>query len=191
MMEASDTVRTNTRDGVVELLNERAYTFGSADNVRKYRFEHNLTDQRRPSSIHGVLVDSDPLVIFGAGGGPSGVHEESLVCIQNLLYLAAGNSVVCVQLKPFLFKWALETDPATCFGVHFDEHTGAFISHGELQIARFSSEGNILWRASGADIFTGAFSLKPDFIEATDWNGRVYRFNYRDGKDPSVPGQSR
>jgi hypothetical protein len=189
-MESSGIVRVNTNAGVVELCSEHGYTFGSADNVRKYRFERNFTDSRRPSSIHGVILDGDPLAIFGAGGGPSGVHDGSLAYIHNLLYLAVGDSVVCVQLKPFLFKWALKTDPATCFGVHFQERNGALISHGELEVVRFSAEGDILWRASGEDIFSGAFSLKADFIEAVDWNGRVYHFNYQDGNEHPTPQKS-
>ena len=66
--------------------------------------------------------------------------------------------------------------------LNFEEQNRAFISHGELSIVRFSAEGGILWRATGADIFTGNFSLKPDFIEAVDWSDRVYRFSYLDGK---------
>ena len=183
-------MRFNTSAGVVELCSEHGYTFCSADNVRKYRFERNFTDNRRPSSIHGVILDGDPLAIFGAGGGLSGVHDSSLVYIHNLLYLAVGDLVVCVQLKPFLFKWALKTDPATCFGVHLQERNGALISHGELEVVRFSVEGDILWRASGKDIFTGAFSLKPHFIEAVDWSGRVYHFNYQDGNEHPTPQNS-
>ncbi len=190
-MKRTDTVHANTDAGTVELRNEPAYTFGSADNTRKYRFEWNFTDNRRPSSIHGVVIDGDPLAIFGAGGGASGVHERSLAYTQNVLYVAVGDSVVCLQPKPFLFKWVLKADPATCFGVHFEECNRALISHGELEIVRFSAEGGILWSASGADIFTGAFCLKHDFIEAVDWNGRVYRLSYHDGKERSVPAESR
>lgn len=180
-------MRTNTSVGLVELLHEHAYTFGSADNVRQYRFERNLTDRRRPCSAHGVVLDGVPLAIFGAGGGATGVHDRSLASVQDLLYLAVGDSVVCMRLEPFLFKWALQTDSATCFGVYFEERTGALISHGELDIVRFSAEGSILWRASGADIFSGDFSLQPGFIEAVDWNGRVYRFNYDEGRDLVQP----
>jgi hypothetical protein len=190
MMKTSDTARIETNAGLVELRNEDAYTFGSADNVREYRFVRNFTDHSRPFSICGVLLDGDPLAIFGAGGGPTSVHEGSLAYVQDLLYLAVGDSVVCVQLKPFLFKWALKTDSATCFGVHLEERNGALISHGELEVVRFSAQGSILWSASGADIFTGAFSLKPDFIEAVDWNGRVHRLNYHDGMESLVPRQS-
>jgi hypothetical protein len=180
--EMTETVRTNTDAGVVELRNEPSYTFGSADNVRKYRFEWNFTDSRRPSSIHSIVIDGDALAILGAAGGASAVHEHSLTYAHNVLYVAVGDSVFCLQPKPFLFKWVLKADPATCFGVHFEERNRALISHGELEIVRFSAEGRILWSTSGADIFTGPFSLKPDFIEAVDWNDRVYRLSYHDGQ---------
>jgi hypothetical protein len=181
-MKKIDAIRINTAAGAVELRNEPTYTFRSADNAIKYRFERNFTESQRPSSIHGVVIDGDPLVIFGAGGAASGVHECSLAYTPNVLYVAVGDSVACLEPKPFLFRWVLKTDPAACFGVHFEEQNRAFISHGELSIVRFSAEGGILWRATGADIFTGNFSLKPDFIEAVDWSDRVYRFSYLDGK---------
>jgi hypothetical protein len=78
-MKASDTVRTDTNVGVVELLNERGYTFDSPDNARKYRFARNFADNSGPTSIHGIVLDGEPLAVFGTGGGASGVHECSLV----------------------------------------------------------------------------------------------------------------
>jgi hypothetical protein len=65
--------------------------------------------------------------------------------------------------------------------VWHEERQGALISHGELQIARFSEDGRILWEAGGADIFSGPFHLLPEHIEAVDWNGWVYRISYLDG----------
>jgi hypothetical protein len=175
-------VRINTDVGVIELVNEPTYSFGSADNVRGYRFARNLAEDSRPSSIHGIALDGEPLAVFGRGGGCSVVHAHSLAYVRGLLYVAVGDCVVCVELKPFAFKWVLQTDPATCFGVYFEERHGALISHGELEIVRFSPEGTMIWRASGADIFSGPLSLMPHCIEAVDWNGHMYRFSYVDGE---------
>src|SRR5262249_7494932 len=134
-----------------------------------------------PMSIHGLVLDGSPIAVFGRGGGPTAVHECSLICVEGLLYLAIGDCVVFVAPDPFSFQWMLETDTGTCFGVHFSEQHRALISHGELEVSRFSSDGNLLWSVSGADIFTGDFSLHPAYIEAVDWNGKIYRFSYDDG----------
>jgi hypothetical protein len=185
-VEASEKIRVDTNVGTVELLNERTYTFGSTDNLRKYPYERNLTGSSRPYSIHGIVLDGDPLIVVGAGGGPTVVHGRSLAYVRDLLYLAVGDSVVCVELRPFRFRWLLQTDSATCFGVYFEERNRALISHGELEIARFSEEGIILWRTSGEDIFSGRFTPKSEFIEAVDWNGRIYHLNYHDGCEAAV-----
>ncbi|MFC4309373.1 hypothetical protein ACFPN2_09800 [Steroidobacter flavus] len=174
-------MRIETDAGIVEIINEPAHTFCSADNVRSYPVEHNLTVDSRPFSIHGLILNGAPLAVFGRGGGPSSVHQHSGVYVDSSLYLAVGDCVVCVELKPFRFQWMLETDSATCFGIHFDTHHQALISHGELEISRFSNDGRLLWNASGADIFTGEFSLHPQYVQAIDWNDRVYRFRYEDG----------
>jgi len=75
----------------------------------------------------------------------------------------------------------LQVDSATCFGVYYQGHHHALISHGELEIARISEDGQLLWSASGADVFSEGFSLLPHFIEVVDFNGQTYRFQYEHG----------
>jgi hypothetical protein len=171
--------------GRIELINETAYTFCSTDNVHRYLFAKNLAEEFRPTSIHGVLLNGEPLAVFGDSGGGSGIHEHSAILIHGLLYLAVGSHVVCFRPTPFEYRWALQTDTATCFGVYFDETHNALISHGELEISRFTEEGQLVWSKSGADIFTEAFSLQPQFIEVLDFNKQTYHFNYGTG-DESV-----
>jgi hypothetical protein len=71
---------------------------------------------------------------------------------------------------------------ATCFGIHWENGRGALISHGELEISRLSSEGNLLWQASGADVFSEGFRLLPAHIEAVDFKRTVYRLDYATGE---------
>jgi len=174
-------MRIETSAGAIELVNEPGYTFGSADNARSYRLAWNFGESRSPSSVHGLLIEGEPIAIFGRGGGATGVHEHSLVCVDGLAYLAVGDCVVCVEPRPFSFKWKLQVDDATCFGVYYNDRHRALISHGELAISRFSEKGALVWCAQGADIFTAGFALLPQYIEAVDWNGRNYRFSYADG----------
>ena len=171
-----------TELGDVSVINEPTYNFGSSDNVRSYPFEKNLASESSPVSVHGVFLNEDPIAVFGAAGGASGVHEHSAVFRNGYVYLAVSDSVVCLRLKPFEFKWALCIDPATCFGMHFHEATGSLISHGELEITRFTESGEIVWQSSGRDIFTGSFVLGEKSVAVTDFNGDQYRFRYSDGR---------
>ena len=168
--------------GTIELVNEPMYTFGSTDNTRSYPFARNLASRDRASSVHGLLLNGEPIAVFGSGGGASGVHAHSATYVNSLLYVAVGDSVVCVELSPFELKWSVKVDEATCFGIYFQAEHKALISHGELEIARISETGRVLWSASGADIFSERFSLLPQFIEAVDFNGRTYRFKYENGE---------
>lgn len=166
----------------VTLINEPVYSFGSSDNVRRYNTEVDLTDGCQPSSIHGLIVDGRPIMVIGDSGGASGVHEHSLLIHDTRVYIAVGAHVVCFTLGNSSPDWTLKTDEATCFGVHYSRQHNALISHGELEIARFSPDGRILWSAEGADIFSEGFALLDDCIEAVDFNGRRYCFDYATGK---------
>lgn len=165
------------------LVDEPTYTFGSQDNVHSYGAELNLAKESRPTSIHGLFLDGKPHLVIGADGGCTGVHAHSLAVVAGRAYVAAGDQVVCLRSDTLEVLWSRGVDDATCFGIHFSEEHQALISHGELSIARLSTEGQIAWQSYGADIFSGSFSLRPDAILVTDFQGRVYRFNYSDGRD--------
>lgn len=175
-------MKIDTQQGEIEIVNEPTYTFGSADNVRKYSFEVCLSREGHISSIHGVLLNGDPKVVIGAAGGASGIHPHTAVVIADRVYVAVGDSVVCLSLDPMQVIWSTQVDSATCFGVYYDRKRSALLSHGELEIARFSKDGEIIWSASGADIFSEGFSLEADAISATDFNGAVYNFDYETGR---------
>jgi len=167
--------------GEISVVNEPAYTFGSADNVRAYPFAKFLAPGTRPVSIHGLLLNGQPLAVFGAAGGATGVHEHSALWSNELLLLAVCNSVVSVRLQPFELCWALRVDDASCFGLHFHQQSGSLISHGELSITRFTEAGAIMWQSGGYDIFTGSLVLNDEFISIEDFNGHEHRFAYLDG----------
>lgn len=174
-------MKIDTESGLVELVNESMYSLDSADNVRRYPIEHVLGTPRGIASTHGLLVDGEAAMLLAGGGGASGVHDHSALLRDDALFVAVGDGVACVALRPFGLRWFIATDGATCFGLHFDTSRRALISHGELQIARLSLDGRILWSAGGADIFTEGFALAPDAVEAIDFDGRRYRFDYDSG----------
>jgi hypothetical protein len=169
----------------IEIINEPEFSFGSTDNSRNYLFELDLSGDYRPSSIHGVIIDDVPTAVFGASGGATGVHRNSLLQVDTRAYLAVGPWVVCFDIAQFNYNWALEIDWATCFGVYY--YAEALLSHGELEIVRFTNSGKKIWSASGADIFTEGFELRAEFVEAIDFNGRVYHFDYDNGRSLAQP----
>lgn len=167
--------------GEVTIVDEPAYTFGSADNVRQYGQEMNLQPSFLPTSVHGVFLNGEPVVVFGAPGGCSAIHEHSALVLNSTVYLAVGDSVVRFALDERKLIWASVVDDATCFGIYYELKRAALISHGELDVARLDENGNKLWRSSGADIFSEGFRLEEENIVVTDFNHRDYRINYETG----------
>jgi len=167
--------------GNVGIVNEPTYSFGSADNLRRYEQEKSLQGSYMPTSIHGVFVDDKPLVVFGATGGCSVVHRHSALVLDSKLYLAVGDSLVCFAMDDRKLCWATVVDPATCFGIYYKPERDALISHGELEVARIDTKGSVLWASSGADIFSEGFRMENEFIAVTDFNNREYHFSYENG----------
>lgn len=158
------------------------YSFRSTDNERSYASEVLLGNEST-SSVHGVSINGEAIVVVGAGGGCSGVHEHSALVIEGKLYLAVGDSVTCLTLtQPHHLLWSVAVDAATCFGLHWDELHRALIAHGELEISSVSLDGALLWQASGADIFSEGFRLTENHVEVVDFNNSIYRFDYLTGK---------
>ncbi|RKP43366.1 hypothetical protein D7S89_26470 [Trinickia fusca] len=172
----------DTQYGSLRVVNEPMYSFESQDNVRSYPLEVRLANDSL-TSIHGVELNGQGIMVVGAGGGCSAVHERSALVIGDRLYLAVGDHVACLSLElPYGQIWSTRVDTATCFGVYWDKKREALISHGELEIARLSLHGGLIWHASGADIFSEGFRLLPDYIEAVDFNQAIYRFDYATGE---------
>lgn len=165
----------------VKIIDEPTYTFGSVDNARRYKYEIPLLSDQRPTSIHGVLLNDEPIVVFGAGGGGSTVHEHSGLVLDSKLYLAVGDRIVCFVPLGQRLAWSLKVDSATCFGIYYHPSRHALLSHGELEIARINEAGELLWSSSGADIFSEEFRLEDEYIFAVDFEGREYRFSYETG----------
>ena len=171
----------DTQYGRVAIVDEPTYSFMSQDNVRSYPHELRLSNESL-TSIHGLELDGHRLLVIGATGGRSTVHAHSAVAIDDKLYLAVGNQVACLSMaSPFELAWSTQVDSATCFGVYWAPERAALISHGELAIVRLSLHGDLIWQASGNDMFSDGFRLLPDCVEAVDFGRRVYRFDYGGG----------
>ena len=165
----------------ISVINEASYRFGSSDNSRHYPIELDLDREYRSSSIHGILVDDDPMVVFGASGGATAVHDNSLVSVAKFHFLAVGPYVVCFTVNPFSKHWVKKVDDATCFGIYYSPEINSLICHGELSISRLNLDGNIAWSFYGKDIFTGEFTLTSDRAFVQDFNGKNYNINLING----------
>ncbi len=175
-------MRTEASQLDVEFIDEPTYTFGSTDNLRSYSIEW-LDGKGQPVSSHGILIEGKPFAVIGAFGGATSVHENSMLQLNGVGYFAVGDQLVSFDLIHKKKRWNLRIDHATCFGVYYSKSHDVLISHGELLVSRFDSEGKVLWQTGGSDIFTEGFSLLSDCIHAIDFEGKEYRFNYENGKE--------
>jgi len=170
----------STAAHTITLANEGIdYDENSADNVSSYDRVVRLSEGT--SSAHGVRVFADDRqlasAIILAGGGASGIHPRSAFVHAGSLFLAVGPFVVCLDIPSLNTLWSVETDDATCFGVHRIPESSDFISHGELSIARVTDAGRIVWSESGADILTGDLAVLSEGVRVTDFEGRSYSFD--------------
>jgi hypothetical protein len=181
------TVLFSTDRYELELIDEPLYTPASAYNVRSYSREYKLTGaEARPSSRHGLFLrdGNTPArsCILLAGGGATGLHGHSAVTLDDACFVAVGDTLCSLALPSLDLLWHRQVDTATCFGVHHSAKHNCLISHGELEIARLSLAGELAWCSAGAEIFSEGFKLHPDYVEAVDFNGTVYRMDIVTGE---------
>ena len=170
----------------VSLIDEPAYGKDSMDNVRGYRSELYRRDANEACCAHGVIIgdiESPEIstIILGTGGA-TGVHQNSIAHIENICFIAAGDSVFALEVLSLKMLWCKKVDTATCFGVFWVAKQKCLITWGEVFVCRFSMDGNKVWETSGADIFTQGFELAGDAIEIIDFNNDKYRIDIRSGK---------
>jgi hypothetical protein len=183
---ATDMIVRNVGSCRLELRNEAAFahtdTALSIQYSRRYRFRNEY----RPSSCHGVICADEAgghvSVLLCAAGGVTGVHERSLCVLENHCFVAVGPYIVGLTLPELEILWSTEVDSATCFGIHPTVDGGALISHGEIEVSRVDLSGKILWKASGADIFTEGLWVTRTEVHVEDFNHDRYVFDVQTGR---------
>ena len=96
--------------------------------------------------------------------------------------------MICsLSLPRLALEWATKVDTATCFGVYYSAEHDCLLSHGEIEIARVSLCGDIVWSGSGRDIFSEGFRVGGKWVEATDFGGYIYRFDIATGHCEDLP----
>lgn len=157
-------------------------------------YEDNLNDLEHlylspkniePTSVQSVrLYEKEELlkqVFLGAKGGRTAVWKDTALVNGDQLVSCCSDSVFCLSIPGLELLWKCQADPATCFAIHGYQQD--YIVHGELEITRLDSKGNIVWQYGGADIFvtlTGESSiiLNEDHIAATDFEYSKYKIDY-------------
>jgi hypothetical protein len=177
------------------LFDDLNYTPDSVDNERQYDREYCFVEEYRPVSQYGVVCTPSEgtrrSCILLAGGGASRVHDHSAVIVGSECFIGVGDMLCSLWLPTLDLKWSKSVDEATCFGVYYCPEHRCLLSHGELVIARVSLSGDIVWSASGKDIFTEGFQMVGDYIKAIDFNQEVYRINIVTGHCEVVQAQAR
>ncbi len=136
--------------------------------------------------IYGVILRGSEGVIASRAIRASGAHlpltEHSVAAVPDQFALAIGNRICCLAIPTLALRWSIRVDPVCCYAVYSSPDHMAFISHGELDIAKIDFAGNIVWTASGRDIFSGESAIFVNHLEVTDWNGAKYRIELKSGR---------
>jgi hypothetical protein len=180
-------VNLNSGHYHIKITNETTHTTDSADNVRTYDREYRFGDNTyQATSQHAVHVTvNDELIascLLSADGGATGVHDHTAIIHDDVCVIAVGPFMAAIEIPTLKLNWVTQADDATCFGVHHSEKHTCFISHGELEIARITREGKMIWHTGGADIFTNGFVLSDDSIQVIDFYDRKYELDTETGR---------
>ena len=154
-----------------------------------YQIRHVLGKAQCATSAYEVKY-GEPKVLHScvlvASGGPTRVHPRSALLYKARCIVAVGSFLACLRFPDLELVWQVEVDTASCFGVYHLPQYESYISHGELDIARVSYDGEILWSSSGKDIFTNDFALYEDYIELVDFNNEKYHVELSTGHSDIV-----
>ncbi|MCK8143367.1 hypothetical protein MW871_16035 [Flavobacterium sp. I-SCBP12n] len=173
----------------VEIFAEETFESGFTDNKNKYDFEYLETENNYISTYFCIkLFENEKLIksiVIGSEGGKIRISENIKVIEENRIIICCGNKIFCLSLPELKLMWKTKADDICCFEVY--KKSDFYIVHGEIEISKLDNNGKILWHKSGADIFTplkGAdiFELNEKYIIATDWENRIYKFDY-DGNE--------
>lgn len=168
----------------IELIDESNYSSNSTDNLFQYQQQYANEREFHPSSQIGIkLYDGESMLsnaIIQSTGGGSGIHQTSQIITNERIIICCSESVFSLLIPNLTLEWITKADDATCFQIF--RYKEDLIIHGELNITRLTSNGEILWQKSGADIFTTEkgtddFKTRNQTIEVRDWSNKLYKFD--------------
>ncbi len=169
----------------ITIDSDPTYRFGSADNINDYDLIHFPESEFRFTSVYGIKVFKDEVLIksavIGADGGATGIYENSAIIESDRLVICCSDSIFCLSIPDLNLIWKTKADIFTCFEIF--KRQDNYIVHGELEITMIDRNGKVLWRQSGADIFVtpdgrDSFIMTDEYILATDWENNKYKFDF-------------
>jgi hypothetical protein len=170
---------------IIEIFTDETYKVDSAENINEYDFEYLEAENEYNSTFVGIkLYENEELkksILIGSEGGNTGINENSKIIEENRVIICCANKIFCLSFPELNLLWKTKADEMTCFEIFKKDNF--YIVHGELEISKLDENGKILWQKSGADIFTtisgkNDFELNEKYIIATDWENRIYKFDY-------------
>lgn len=167
----------------VELWGDPTWSPDSQGDPARYGRVIALAGRHRQATGIEARVDGRAVataVVLGEMGCPD-VSSGDAVLRGETLILAMAAKVVALAIPSLEPLWVVDVDDACVFGLMEIEGEDALLVHGELAISRLGMDGQIQWRRSGSDIFTGGCDIEGDVVKAVDWNGAVYRWRLSDG----------
>ncbi|MPS71626.1 MAG: hypothetical protein E2590_00565 [Chryseobacterium sp.] len=171
---------------IIEVFNDSTFSFNSNDNLKIYEnIYFGEVAEQYPTSKHGIkLIDNDKEIknclIIGSGGATT-IHPNSSILDNDNIIICCSDSVFSILIVDLKLNWVKKLDMATCFQIFKIEND--FVIHGELEITRIDSFGNIIWQFGGADIFVSldeedSFQFNDDNIILKDITGTGYIIDF-------------
>lgn len=169
----------------IDVYADQSFSDGSGDNVVRYDFVYLDKSEYRFSSVLGIRVFQENMLVksavIGAEGGGTGIHDTSVIIESDRFLICCSDTVFCLSIPDLILLWRTRADQTACFEIY--KYQESYIVHGECEISRLDKDGEILWQNSGADIFTtldgrDCFSINDNFISATDWGNKKYKFDF-------------
>ncbi len=180
----------------IEIYHDETFKKSSTDNLHKYDYVYFDESEYLLPTMFGIKLFKNTQLsksaIVGSTGGGTTNHRNSIIFEQERFLLCCSDTIFCLSIPDLTLLWQTQADQACCFEIF--KYQDDYIVHGELEISRLDKNGNILWQQSGADIFTTLsgeqdFEITEDFIIATDFENRIYKFDYQ-GQDRTDKIQS-
>ncbi|WNB17761.1 hypothetical protein [Marivirga arenosa] len=169
----------------IELFIDDNYSEDSNDNLISYDKVHLIKSELLFSTKIGLKIhENDKTIssaIIGSDGGGTGIDKNSHIIEDDRIAVCCSDSIFCLSIPELNLIWKTQADQSSCFEIFkFNE---SYIIHGEMEISRLDLSGEVMWKRSGADIFTTEkgtddFEITESYIKATDWENRIYKFDF-------------